>query len=251
MYAATNVNSTQSFQSTASPPKSVEQLGIKVEENYGDDDFYENKATNQGSSEIFDSIQEQKLLNNAFDMINFIESSLQNTYDNTNSENSDEKFSSSFINSLVDENTTQFRIQLPQILHPKMQVCEIGSRILFKTIDWLRENELWRQFETDDQKQMLQLNWAELLVIGLSQVIQSSSQSLQTMIISTLVNYVKSLIIYSTNETHQLKTGKKEEGKSAIKIKKMLNHISLIKKFIDEINQLRKIPAKVCKKIGY
>jgi hypothetical protein len=62
------------------------------------------------------------------------------------------------------------------------------------------------------------------------------------MIVTTLINYVKSLIIYSTNESHQLKLGRKADLKSTSgqKIKKMLNNIALINKFIDAIAQLRK-----------
>lgn len=235
LYAAANVNPAQPFQQPASPAKSPEQLGIKIE----DEDFYENNQT----SEIFESVQEQKLLNTAFDIIEVIESSLQNNYES--GENCDDKVTPSYLSNLLDENTTQFQVQIPQILHPKMQVCEIGSRILFKTIDWLKDNDVWKYFEDEDQSAMLQLNWAELLVIGLAQVVSSSNQAVQlkSMIVSTLVNYVKSLIIYSTNESSQIKLGRKGEIKSASgqKIKKMLSNIVLIKNFIDEMIQLRKL----------
>lgn len=133
--------------------------------------------------------------------------------------------------------------------------CEVGSRILFKTIDWLRDNQVWKYFEDDEQSEMLKLNWAELLVIGLAQLISSSSQphQLKSMILSTLVNYVKSLIIYSTNESHQLKLGRKGELKSTSgqKIKKMLNNIVLINKFVDAITQLRKKLFEIFQKLKF
>jgi nuclear receptor subfamily 2 group C len=168
MHAAATANPTQSYQQSASPPKSSE-LGIKIEETYPDDDFYENKANNNNeSSEFYESVQEQKLLNNAFDIISLIESSLQNSYDTNGSEKLEDKISSSYLINLLDENTAQFKIQLPQILLPKMHfVCEIGSRILFKTIDWLRDNQVWKYFEDEEQSEMLSCNWAELLIIGL------------------------------------------------------------------------------------
>jgi hypothetical protein len=238
MHAAT-------IQQTTSPTKSSDQLGIKIEEAYADEDFYDNKLNNLESSELFESVQEQKLLNNAFDIISLIESTLKKSFETKNSENCEEKIIPSYLNNLMDANATQFKIQLPQILLPKMHyVCEIGSRILFKTIDWLRENQVWKYFDDDEQSKMLQQNWAELLVIGLAQIINSSPQptQLKSMIVSTLVNYVKSLIIYSTNESHQLKLGGKGELKSTSgqKIKKMLNNIVLITSFIDEVAQLSK-----------
>lgn len=113
------VNPTQAFQQNTSPTKSADQLGIKIEETYADDDFYENKQSNLESSELFESVQEQKLLNNAFDIITLIESSFQNSYE-TGSEICAEEISPSYLHNLMDENATQFKIQLPQILLPKM-----------------------------------------------------------------------------------------------------------------------------------
>lgn len=245
MQAAANVTSAQSSMQQNSPPsKASELLGVKLEE---EEDFYENKANNQETSELFESAQDQKLLNSAFELINLIESSLQSNQE-TKNDNFDEKISFSYISKLEDENANQFKIQLPQILLPKMHyVCEIGSRILFKTIDWLRTLSVWNNFEDDGQCQstMLQANWAELLIIGLTQVLLTSSDSLQlkSVIISTLVNYVKSLIIYSANESHQIKLGGAKgdfKASSGHKIKKMLNNIALINKFIDEASLLRK-----------
>jgi hypothetical protein len=241
MQAAANVNSAQSFQQNSSPTK-ADLLGVKIEENFGDEEFYENKASSQESSELFESVQEQKLLNSAFELISLIESSLQNSHDTKNNETIDEKMTISYLSKLTDENASEFKIQLPQILLPKMHyVCEIGSRILFKTIDWLKDNNVWKYFGDEDQSAILQNSWAELLVIGLAQVLASSPESLQlkSIIISTLVNYVKSLIIYSANESHQLGVKGDFKSTSGHKIKKMLSNIALINKFIDEITQLR------------
>lgn len=124
MHAAANANPAQSFQQTTSPSQSADQIGIKVEEQYADDEFYE-KANNQESSEVFESVQDQKLLNNAFDIISLIELSLQNNYEATNSENGEEKITFSYLSKLQDENSTQFKIQLPQILLPKMHFGKI------------------------------------------------------------------------------------------------------------------------------
>lgn len=239
------VNPSQSYQQSlcaSSPTKAVETTGIKMEEPFVDD-VLESKATNQESSELFESVLEQKLLNDTFDMINMIESSLQGNYEAYNSNGSpDENLTPIFLANLTDETVTQFKIQLPNLL-PKMHfVCEVGSRILFKSIDWLRDIHVWQYFGAEAQSEMLKLSWTELLVIGLAQVISSSPQSMQlkSMIVSTLVNYVKSLILYSTNESNQLKIGGKSDAKSTSgqKLKKMLNNIMLINKFADTIAQL-------------
>lgn len=109
-------------------------------------------------------------------------------------------------------------------------------------MDWCRDIDLWQHFVAEAQSEMLKLNWTELLVIGLAQIITTSSQPLQlkSMVVSTLVNYVKSLIIYSSNEANQMKITGKSETKttSGQKLKKMLNNIMMMNKFIDAVSQL-------------
>ena len=243
MQAAAKVSSAQTFQQSASPNKPTDILGVKIEEAFHDEEYYEDKTNSQETSELLESLQEQKLLNNAFELINMIEHSLQNQ-DSKNDESMEEKILLSYLNNLANEDTNQFKIQLPQTLLPKMHyVCEIGSRILFKTIDWLKDNQVWKCFDEETQNAMLQSNWAELLIIGLAQILVSSDQfQLKAIIVSTLLNYVKSLIIYSANESHQIKLGGVKgdfKTPSGHKIKKMLNNIVLINKFIDEISLLR------------
>jgi hypothetical protein len=79
---------------------------------------------------------------------------------------------------------------------------------------------------------MLKNCWIELIVIGIAQVCSAPQQGhLKSMIVSTLVNYVKSLLILS--EQNQ-----KNEGKATIKgrkVKKMLNNIVMLNKFIDSV----------------
>lgn len=235
MHAASGVHQSQNFQPS---PTKTELSGIKMEEPYIDD-LNESKVNNNESSEGFESVLEQKL----FEMINTIESSLQCGYEVYNNGSSEGILTETFLNNLTDENATTFKIQLPNLL-PKMHfVCEVASRILFKSIDWLRSIQVWSHFEAEAQSDMLKHNWTELLILGLAQIISSTSPQsaqLKSMIVSTLVNYVKSLIIYSTNETNHSKVGGKSEVKpvSGPKLKKMLMNIMMINKFIDTISQL-------------
>lgn len=235
MHAASGMHQTQNFQ--ASPKKPTELTGIKMEEPFIDE-VVDNK-TNVECLETFESAFEQKL----FEMITTIESSLQAGFEMYNNGNSEENLPEAFLNNLTDENLTQFKIQLPNLL-PKMHfVCEIGSRILFKSIDWLKDIRVWSYFDEEVQNEMLKLHWAELLVLGIAQTISTSQQSgqLKTMIVSTLVNYVKSLILYSTTEpSSQPKLSGKSEEKppSGPKLRKMLINIMMINKFIEAITQL-------------
>ena len=235
MHAASGIHQTQNFQ--ASPKKATELTGIKMEEPFIED-IVDNKI-NVECLETYESAFEQKL----FEMITTIESSLQAGYEAYSNGNSEDNLTESFMSNLTDENLTQFKIQLPNLL-PKMHfVCEVGSRILFKSIDWLKDIRVWSYFDEEGQNEMLKLHWAELLILGLAQTIGSSQQSnqLKTMIISTLVNYVKSLIIYSSNEpTNQQKLSGKSDEKppSGPKLKKMLINIMMINKFIEAIAQL-------------
>ncbi|XP_070504742.1 orphan steroid hormone receptor 2 isoform X2 [Chironomus tepperi] len=203
----------------------------KIEEPAFTPEPTENKFKN-GSSELYETVLEQKLLNDTLDLIQMVETSLaSSTYDSYNG-NYDEPLTDPFINSLQDENVVQFKIQIPNLL-PKMHfVCEIGSRVLFKTIEWLRDLQVFQYFNSEIQCEMLKNCWIELLVIGIAQVSSAPQQGhLKSMIVSTLVNYVKSLLILS--EQNQ-----KNEGKATIKgrkVKKMLNNIVMLNKFIDNV----------------
>jgi len=183
----------------------------------------------------YETVLEQKLLNDALDMIEAIEETLQGTECATPVVG----ISQVFFDNLQDEQNVQFKIVLPNLL-PKMHfVCETGSRIIFKTIDWLRDVQVWQHFGIEDQH--IVLNWMELLVVGLSQVIGSNAQgmSLKSMIISSLTNYVKSLIIYSTSEQTLATKSELKSVTSAGKLKKMLSNILLLNAFIDSCLELQ------------
>lgn len=240
MHAAAGVNSSQNFQT--SPSKAADSAGIKIEEAFVDDMSDAKLSMNNESTELIESVLEQKHLNETlFDMIAMIESSLQGGFESYNNGNADDELTSTFLTNLMDENLTQFKIQLPNLL-PKMHfVSEVGSRILFKSIDWLREIQVWQFFGAEAQSEMLKLNWSEMLVLGLAQTIATSSQPMQlkSMIISTLVNYVKSLIICNSDPNQNKLAGKGEaKPTSGQKLKKMLSAIMKINKFIDSAVQL-------------
>lgn len=238
LMAASNVNNSQAYQAS-SPVKMLDPASVKMEES----ELTDNKPTNFESSELYESVLEQKLLNDTFVMINAIETSLQAGYENCSNGNSFDVPPEQFMSNLLDENLVNFNIQIPSLL-PKMHfVCEVGSRIIFKSIDWLREVQVWQNFETGAQSEMLKQNWVELLILGLAQVAsQSSSQTLhlKSMVVSTLVNYVKSLIICSANDSTQSKAGGNGDMKAAggQKLKKMLTNIMKINKFMDLAAQM-------------
>lgn len=238
MHAATGVNPAQSFQPSL---KGNDNINVKMEETFMDELNDDRINMSSDNSALLESVLEQKQLNDTFDMVNLIELSIQGGFENASNGNLDET-PQAFINNLTDENLTQFKIQVPNLL-PKMHfVCEMGSRTLFKTFDWLRDMQILQSFETETQSQMLMLNWAELMVLGLAQVISTSQQAaqLKSMIVSSLVNYVKSLILCSANEANQVKPGAKGEQKPASgqKLKRMLINIMMINKFIDSIMDL-------------
>lgn len=111
-------------------------------------------------------------------------------------------------------------------------VCEIGSRVLFRTIDWLRDLQALQYFSTDAQSEMLKSNWIELLVVGIAQTCENNQQQhLKSTIISTLVNYVKSLIILNEKNPEKPVKGRK--------VKKMMTNIMMLNKFIDNVAALQ------------
>jgi hypothetical protein len=92
------------------------------------------------------------------------------------------------------------------------------------------------------RSEMLKFNWAELLILGLAQIITSSQHpdQLKSMIVTTLVNHLKSLIMYSTTESNKIKISGKSDVKvmSGQKLKKIVNNIMMVNKFLDSITQL-------------
>lgn len=208
--------------STTSPSKES-PTGSKADENVFMNDVVEEKSSKSESNELYESVLEQKLLNDTLDMIQMIETSLTvPSHDLLNGTH--ETLSQNFLLSLTDDNLVQFKVQIPNLL-PKMHfVCEIGSRVLFKTIDWLRDLQVFQFLSTDTQSEILKSNWIDLLIIGIGQI--CIKQNLKHLIISTLVNYMKSIII------------KDDEKMKGRKMKKMMSNIMMLNKFIDNLSAL-------------
>lgn len=101
-------------------------------------DLIDEKMSKSETNELYESVLEQKMLNDTLDMIQLVENALTSSpYDALNGNY--ETLTQSFMQSLMDDNCVQFKVQIPNLL-PKMHfVCEIGSRVLFKTIDWMRD----------------------------------------------------------------------------------------------------------------
>jgi hypothetical protein len=120
-----------------SPPKESPG-GLKNDDPPFLPDFVDDKISKSESNELYESVLEQKMLNDTLDMIQMVENSLTSSpYDALNGNY--ETLTQGFMQSLLDEGCVQFKVQIPNLL-PKMHfVCEIGSRVLFKTIDWLRD----------------------------------------------------------------------------------------------------------------
>lgn len=100
---------------------------------------------------------------------------------------------------------------------------------------------MWQYFDSEMQSEVLKQNWTDLLIVGLAQIVGSSqSAHLKSMIISTLVNYVKSLIVYNANDSNQTSGSAIKEAKfiSGQKLRKLLKNIMSINKFIDSISAL-------------
>jgi hypothetical protein len=210
-----------------------------IESAFTSNDLSESTKMKTDSSELLESVLEQKLFNESLDMIQFVENALGGgggaNFEAFNGSYC-EPLSDSFLAALTDDQHVQFKIQIPNLL-PKMHfVCEIGSRVLFRTIDWLRDLHVFQLFTADVQSEVLKASWIELLIIGIAQ----TCRDLKPMLVSTLVNYVKSLLILSEQS-------QKAEGKASVKgkkVKKMLNNIFMLNKFVDCLGRLELDPVE-------
>lgn len=149
----------------------------------------------------------------------------------------------------ITEKNLPFKIQMPNLLPNMHYVCEIGSRLLFKTIDWLKDVELFQKLPAHQQTALLATNCTELFLIGLAQVIMTASLtvaqsvSLKNMVILSLVNHLKSLLLQS-NETSAggasgtapVKSSDAQPDPSDHKqIRKMLEQIFVLNNFVDTV----------------
>ncbi|CAO1403983.1 unnamed protein product [Diamesa hyperborea] len=232
----------------------IKMENMEVNEMNGPKECGDNSSTNNNksnnnkptvkSTDLIETVLERQLLSESLDLINMLELSLQSTYDLYSGDNySDDEDQPSMLECLQID----FEIQLPNLL-PKMHyICEIGSRILFKTIDWLKDVAVFQQFHLDHQIAILRANWIELFVMGVAQVIVASAQSvsLKNMIVSSLIGFVKTLIVQPNGPTasttingqYKSSNGKSQTGTN--KCKKMLNNLLLLNNVIDSMIQLQ------------
>ena len=85
----------------------------------------------------------------------------------------------------------------------------MGSRLLFKTIDWLKDVPLFADFSLAAQSSLLQSSWCELFILGLAQTISAAQQpvanaqfSLKSMIVLPLVNFLRTLILQQGGQSN-------------------------------------------------
>jgi nuclear receptor subfamily 2 group C len=171
---------------------------------------------------------------------NKLQSQSQGSLHDSESDYSDDEEQSKFMYGvLMHEKNVPFKIQLPNLLPNMHYVCEIGSRLLFKSIDWLKDIQLFSKFHVDNQVALLTANWIEVFIIGLAQVIISSTSSLKNMIMLSLVNFLKTLIVQQNGGPTAGNPGNQKNPKTANKIKKMLNNLLFMNNFIDSAVNLQ------------
>lgn len=207
--------------------------------------------------DIIDTVLERKQLSESLNLINLLETMIQakhnklqqqsqsSLHDSESDYSDDEEQHKFLFGVLMHEKNVPFKIQLPNLLPNMHYVCEIGSRLLFKTIDWLKDIQLFNKFHVDNQTSLLKTNWIEVFIIGLSQIIINSSMasgqsfSLKNMILLSLVNYLKTLIVQQNGAPLNGSTAGTKGPNNANKIKKMLNNLLSMNNFIDSIVNLQ------------
>lgn len=218
----------QSLRHTASLPSPKESDFGKIDDDY-QDEVEKQKPNELKDSSMYDAYFEQKQEDETFKLLNIVEASIEGN------QNNHFAVSKTFLMNLLNENMAQFNIQLPNVL-PKMHyICEIASRVLFTTFDWIREVQVWKYIGEEEQTEIMKRNWCELFLTGLAQIVcrQQDSQELKSLFVTTLLNLVKSFIFCK----------KKDDEKSikASKIKKMILNIASLQKLLDHALTMSKI----------
>jgi hypothetical protein len=206
----------------------------KIEDDYVDE-VEKQKSTDQKESSIYDAFYEQKQDDETFKLLNIVEANIENA---TNNQSSNFAVNKTFLNNLLNENMAQFNIQLPNVL-PKMHyICEIGSRVLFTTFDWIREIQVWKFVGDEEQTEIMKKNWCELFLVGLTQIVcrQQDNQELKSLIITTMMNLVKSFIFCKKKD---------EKSYKGSKIRKMISNIASLNKLFDHALNMSKIENSI------
>lgn len=186
-----------------------------------EDEVEKQKPIDLKESSLYDAYFEQKQEDETFKLLNLVEANIEGNQNNHCA------VSKTFLVNLLNENVAQFNIQLPNVL-PKMHyICEIASRVLFTTFDWIREVQVWKYIGEEEQTEIMKRNWCELFLIGLTQIVcrQQDGHELKNLFVTTLLNLVKSFIFCK----------KKDDEKSikSSKIKKMILNIASLHKLLD------------------
>lgn len=186
-----------------------------------EDEVEKQKPNDSKDSSLYDAYFEQKQEDETFKLLNLVEANIEGNQNNHCA------VSKTFLVNLMNENVAQFNIQLPNVL-PKMHyICEIASRVLFTTFDWIREVQVWKYIGEEEQTEIMKRNWCELFLIGLTQIVcrQQDGHELKNLFVTTLLNLVKSFIFCK----------KKDDEKSikSSKIKKMILNIASLHKLLD------------------
>jgi hypothetical protein len=107
----------------------------------------------------------------------------------------------------------------------------LGSKFLQNFLTNSTLFQVFQFFSSDTQSEILKVSWIDLLIIGIAQICCSSQQPhLKPLIISTLVNYVKSILILSEKNDEKSVKGRK--------LKKLMSNVTMLNKFVDNLAAL-------------
>lgn len=125
---------------------------------------------------------------------------------------------------IFNQQNVKFDLQPPSLFPPLMSahyVCETGSRLLFLSINWLKNVKFIQNINEDVLVSLLRQSWPMLLILGLVQCKHLLSIS---SIVVAFINQLKTLIV--------------QEKQSGAKLKRYCQHVSTIQEFIINLSRL-------------
>ncbi|KAL1493440.1 hypothetical protein ABEB36_011492 [Hypothenemus hampei] len=126
---------------------------------------------------------------------------------------------------IIQNQNVPFNLKVPGPVPPYLHVqyiCESGSRLLFLSIDWVKNVPAFQFLGFEVQINLLKSCWAELFILGLAQC--SHSLSIPT-IFSAFISHLHASIA--------------QDKMTAVKVKQVTDNIVKLQGFVNSMNQLQ------------
>lgn len=181
------------------------------------------------STDLLELAMEKEIMAQCIDLITRLQTEIanledENGFDCKQDDILDRKDSLDLQAHIFNQQNVKFDLQPPSLFPPLMSahyVCETGSRLLFLSVNWMKNIRVLQNLSEDMLVSLLKNCWPQLVILGLVQCKNLLSIS---SILVAFINQLKSLIV--------------QEKQPGTKLKRYCHHVSTMQEFIIQMSQL-------------